>query len=151
MQFLCWDCTCPSAGEARPAISDHTQCATKYNLVLLFVVQARRRKEEVEREARFHEYVSLQPWASIDILDSRFRAGIVARVGARTRGLQAALPNVASGESEGARRAWGQQGSALCGGMMYRGTLVAGVCLHTWCQGLSGDGFSCKHGLRAKC
>lgn len=66
-------------------------------LLLLHVLQARRRKDEVEREARFHEYVKLQPFTSIDIVDSRFLGNILRRAGPKARDLFNKLPSLASG------------------------------------------------------
>lgn len=46
----------------------------------------------MEREARYHEYVVLQPFTSIDTLDTKFRGGILRRLG--SRGLISKLPGV---------------------------------------------------------
>eukprot|EP00798_Chlamydomonas_sp_ICE-L_P023581 gene23581-9109_t len=43
--------------------------------------QARRRKEEVEREARYHEYVSHHPFRNHDVLEELFKDKIIARLG----------------------------------------------------------------------
>ncbi|KAL6760569.1 hypothetical protein V8C86DRAFT_3089765 [Haematococcus lacustris] len=43
--------------------------------------QARRRKDEVERQARYHEYVTLQPFRSLVTLDERWRRRLARRTG----------------------------------------------------------------------
>jgi hypothetical protein len=37
------------------------------------LLQARRRKDEVERQARYHEYVTMQPFRSFSILDDKLK------------------------------------------------------------------------------
>ena len=50
---------------------------------------------QIEREARYHEYVGKQPFRNIDVLDARFRARITGRSGANAA---ARMPAVVNGE-----------------------------------------------------
>ncbi len=60
---------------------------------------ARARREETEREARFHEYVRQQPFRSPDVIDQRFARGIMRRSG------RAASTPALAGAAEGKRHA----------------------------------------------
>ncbi len=62
--------------------------------------QARRRKEQIEREARYHDYVHKQPFRNIDVLDDRFRRRVTQRCG---NDAAARMPSVASEFMEDAR------------------------------------------------
>ena len=79
---------------------------------------------QVEREARYHEFVSQQPFKSIDVLDERYRNKILKRIGRDTGGRMAATASGGVGYGGLGRRDMVGGSTSSCVGVRWGGSFV---------------------------